>query len=161
LPLAAADELKVGVLWCVSDWDSARSIPLDALEPLRRVRGARFYSLQQGAAADTWDKAPVALEPLSEHTREITAAAAAMLDLDLVIVPDCMAAHLAGALGRRAWVVLLHEADWRWMEAGSTSPWYPTLRLYRQPTRDDWVAAMEVIATDLQKVVDDARAVRQ
>jgi hypothetical protein len=148
--------LAVGLLWAVSDWDTTRSIPLDALEPLGRVADVRFHSLQQGRDAKAWQSAPLRMEPLSRHTQEIAAAGAAMRELDLVISADGMAAHLAGALGRPVWVLLQHDADWRWMEGRSSSPWYPTLQLYRQTRAGDWRAAIERAAADLAALAETA-----
>jgi hypothetical protein len=147
--LGGTHALAVGLLWAVSDWDTTRSIPLDALEPLGRAADVRFHSLQQGRDAHAWQSAPFRMEPLSRHTQEIPAAAAAMRELDLVITADGMAAHLAGALGRPVWVLLQREADWRWIEGRTSSPWYPSLRLYRQTQAGDWRAPIERVAADL------------
>jgi hypothetical protein len=130
--------LRVGLLWAASDWDDSRSIPLAALQPLFAVPGARFFSLQQGQAASDPRLQRLPVVSLSNLTQEITAAAAAMLQLDLVITVDGMAAHLAGTLGRPTWTLLKHEADWRWMETRSDTPWYPGMRLFRQPAPGDW-----------------------
>jgi hypothetical protein len=147
--LADANAFRVGLVWAGSDWDTSRSIPLDVLDPLSAVKGARFYSLQQGAQADAWRHARFRIEPLSQHTAEIVTAAAAMLELDLVVTVDAMTAHLAGALGRPVWVLLKHEADWRWMGGRSDSPWYPTMRLFRQPHAGDWASVAQAVAAAL------------
>jgi hypothetical protein len=141
--------LRVGLAWSSSEWDTSRSVPIDALAALGGVAGTAFYSLQQGHAADAWRTAPFAIEPYSKHTAHVEAAAAAMLDLDLVITVDSMVAHLAGSLARPVWVLLKHEADWRWME-GDASPWYPTLRLFRQPSPGDWPGAVGAAAAALR-----------
>jgi hypothetical protein len=148
-PHLASDRRRVGVLWSPSDWDTSRGIPLSALAPLRDVGGVEFFSLQQGRAADAARDAPFPLRPLATHTRNIADAAAAMLALDLVITVDAMAAHLAGALGRPVWVLLKHEPDWRWMRERSDSPWYPTMRLYRQRAAGDWSAVARDVAMAL------------
>jgi hypothetical protein len=145
----ASKERRVGVLWSSSDWDTSRAIPLSELAPLRGARGVEFFSLQQGRAAHARHDAPFPLRPLSMHTAEIANAAAAMLALDLVITVDAMAAHLAGALGRPVWLLLKHEADWRWMRDRSDSPWYPTMRLYRQRTSGDWSGVAREVAAAL------------
>src|SRR5690606_3219921 len=125
--------LHAGLVWAASDWDDSRNIPLAMLEPLLRLPGVRLYSLQQGSAADDPALAGLNIERLSHRTREIPAAAAAMRELDLVISIDGMPAHLAATLGRPTWVLLKHEADWRWMDGRDDSPWYPSVRLFRQP----------------------------
>jgi hypothetical protein len=147
--LGPSDGLRVGLLWTASDWDPERSIPLSVLEPLGRIRGVGYVSLQQGDAAAEVRDAPFPIEPYSEHTAEITAVAAAIRKLDLVITVDSMLAHLAGALARPVWVLLQHEADWRWMTARSDSPWYPTMRLFRQPRGGDWTALAWSVARAL------------
>jgi hypothetical protein len=150
--------LKVGLLWAASDWDKTRSISLQVMEPLGRVRGVKFFSLQQGAEAGAWCGAPFAIEPLHRHTAEVAAAAAAMQKLDLVITVDSMAAHLAGALARPVWVLLRHEADWRWMSDRADSPWYPTMRLFRERGPDDWTGVVESVAAELkQAAVNQSR----
>jgi hypothetical protein len=145
-PIRRGGALRVGLVWAASDWDPTRSIPLHALAALARVPGIRFYSLQQGEQAAAIENAPLAIEPYSTHTGEIVAAAAAMLELDLIITVDAMAAHLAGALGRPVWVLLKHDADWRWMDAVPRSPWYPTMRLFRQARAGDWSSVAHHVA---------------
>jgi ADP-heptose:LPS heptosyltransferase len=76
-------------------------------------------------------------------------AAAAMLQMDLIITVDCMAAHLAGALGRPVWMLLRHEADWRWMQDRANSPWYLTMRIFRQPEEGAWEPVVEEVAAAL------------
>ncbi len=73
-----------------------------------------------------------------------------MLEMDLIISVDTMAAHLAGALGLPVWILLLNEADWRWQRTGETSCWYPTMRLFRQPKRGDWDTVAEQVLLNLQ-----------
>jgi hypothetical protein len=150
--IGCEDTLDVGLLWCASDWDTSRSISLDAFAPLRTVQGAKFHSLQQGTERAAWRNACFDIEPLHEHTTEIVAAAAAMQKLDLVITIDGMAAHLAGALARPVWVLLKHEADWRWMRDRADSPWYPTMRLFRQTRAGDWSEVIGRVVHELQAV---------
>lgn len=139
--LDAAPHPRVGLLWGAGEWDPARSIPLEALAPLERLgrRGdVRFFSLQQGPQAARWTAASFPLQSLSQHTQSVLQLAAAMLQMDVIITVDGMPAHLAGALGRPVLLLLPHSADWRWMDQGDESPWYPTLRLVRQNASGDW-----------------------
>ncbi|HZQ63591.1 MAG TPA: ADP-heptose--LPS heptosyltransferase, partial [Casimicrobiaceae bacterium] len=152
-PRLAEGAFRVGLVWGSSDWDPSRSVPLQALAPLAGVPDVRFYGLQQGEHAQSPAEAPFSMTVLSPHTSAIAAAAAAMMELDLVITVDCMAAHLAGALGRPVWVMLKADADWRWMERRDDSPWYPTMRLFRQPREGDWAAMVDRIAGALAAVV--------
>ena len=152
LGLPRDGHLRVGLLWAASHWDDSRTIALPALEPLLRVKGARFFSLQQGAAAHDPLLERLPIISLSSRTREIVAAAAAMLELDLVITIDGMPAHLAATLGRPTWTLLKHEADWRWMQERGDTPWYRAMRLLRQPRPGDWGAVVRAAATALSKL---------
>lgn len=149
------ERLRVGLVWAASDWDRSRSIPPALMEPLLRVDEVRFFSLQQGEAAH--DALSMRLVALSRHTGDIAAAAAAMLALDLVISVDAMAAHLAATLGRPTWLLLKHDADWRWMRGRGDSPWYPAMRLFRQPAPGDW---RSVIAAATRALREQAKAHR-
>jgi len=142
LGLERDGRLRVGLLWAASDWDGSRSVPLEFLQPLLDAPGLRFFSLQQGPAADD---PLLPLENLAPRTRGIAQAAAAMCELDLVISIDGMPAHLAGTLGVPTWVLLKRDADWRWMQGRSDSPWYPGMRLFRQPAAGDWATPIEEI----------------
>jgi len=146
----AGGGLRVGLLWSASDWDPSRSIPLQALAPLLAVQGPRFYGLQQGEARHDPAAAALGMVPLWRHTERIEAAAAAMLAMDLVIAVDGMPAHLAASLGRPTWLLLKHDADWRWMDTGDTSPWYPGMRLFRQARSEPWGDVARRVASNLQ-----------
>jgi hypothetical protein len=156
-PWPADDRLRVGLLWAASSWDGSRSIPLPLLEPLLRVQGARFFSLQQGEATRECLREGVTLAALSRHTADIENAAAAMLALDLVISVDGMAAHLAGNLGRPTWLLLKHDADWRWMQGRDDSPWYPGMRLLRQRRAGDWTGVVAAAARALRELAQAPR----
>jgi ADP-heptose:LPS heptosyltransferase len=79
-------------------------------------------------------------------------AATVMSCLDLIVTSDTSIAHVAGALGRRVWVVLQHVPDWRWQIDRSDNPWYPTMKLYRQSVRGDWDGVFERVAEDVAKL---------
>src|SRR5439155_23014493 len=108
--------------------------------PLTRIEGAICFSLQRGPA-QARDAAAVeraGMINLANQCHNVADLAAAISLLHLVVTVDTSAAHLAGALGRPVWNMLMHDADWRWMSDRSDSPWYPTMRLFRQPTPGDW-----------------------
>lgn len=157
LRLPGDGRLRVGLLWAGSDWDVSRSVPLAALAPLAAVPGVRFYSLQQGAAAADPLLEPMRIECLSPRTTDLRSAAAAMQQLDLVISIDGMPAHLAGTLGRPTWVLLKREADWRWMEEREDSPWYPSMRLFRQGRGGDWHGVVSRVEHELRRRVVSAK----
>lgn len=120
------------------DWDGRRSIPLPRLGALLDCTCGSWHSLQVDARAD--ERHP-ALHRLD--TRGIVRTAACMRGLDLVITIDSMTAHLAGVLNVPVWTLLAYDADWRWMEKRSDTPWYPSMRLFRQPAPGDWAAVVE------------------
>ena len=93
----------------------------------------------------------------SAQTGEIVQAAAAMGELDLVISVDGMPAHLAGTLRRPTWLLLKHQADWRWMDGRHDTPWYPTMRLFRQPARGAWEPVIATVAGALRHVASAHR----
>lgn len=144
-----AAQHHVALLWAASSWDSTRSLRLEQLAPLFGRPGTRFYSLQQEAAARDPGIERHGIKALSPLTASPLHAAAAMLQMDLVIAVDGMPAHLSGTLGRPTWLLLKHEADWRWMEGRHDSPWYPSIRLFRQPRPGDWDGAIAQVADAL------------
>lgn len=136
--------------------DVYRSIPLACFEPPARVEGVRLVSLQKGPGHEQ-------LAPLAERLRIVDLAesldqggdafvdtAAAMMNLDLVVTSDTSIAHLAGALGVRVWVALGYAADWRWLIDRRDSPWYPTMRLFRQSRLGQWDDVFADMARELQ-----------
>jgi len=145
--------LKVGLVWAgrpEHNRDRHRSLALAELSPLAAVEGVAFFALQKGAAVSEAERAPdgVKLEILAPLLDDFADTAAAIMALDLVISVDTSVAHLAGALGKPVWLLLPFAPDWRWLEARSDSPWYPTARLFRQsePQRWDGVVASAVEA---------------
>lgn len=146
-------ELKVGVIWASSSWDPTRSVRLEHLAALAKVEGVRLFSFQQGPEAAEAKNAPFPITVLSPDTKEIVDAAGAMLSMDLIITVDSMTAHLAGALGRPVWVLLQANADWRWMNSRADSPWYPTMRLFRQHSQGVWDGVVAEVTRALQAIV--------
>ena len=93
------------------------------------------------------------MENLAEHFADFTDAAAAIENLDLIISVDTAALHLAGALGKPVWALLAFAPDWRWMLERTDSPWYPTMRLFRQRKWGDWESVFRACANQLQVLV--------
>lgn len=148
-------KLRVGLVWAgnpVHANDRRRSIPLELLRPLCAFEGVQFYSLQMGARAYEPERLGLPIEPLP-LTAEMANTAALIGELDLVITVDTAVAHLAGALGRRAWVMIAASPDWRWFLGRSSSPWYPTLRLFRQPETGDWGRVVEDLCLALDELL--------
>ena len=147
--------LKVGVVWAGNPEhknDRYRSLRLAALAPLWPVAGVRFISLQKGAAAAEWEGLPAGLDAvnLGPELADFTDTAAVISQLDLVICVDTAVAHLAGALGKPVWLLVAQPADFRWLEGREDSPWYPTMRLFRQSERGDWDEVIERVKEALQ-----------
>jgi hypothetical protein len=150
VPLSAGtNQMAVGLVWQVSDWDSYRSIPFSLLAPLAQLPGIRLYILQSDARAAGWQEG-VGLYP---GELSLEAYAGFLRSLDLLIAVDTMAVHLAGALGVTVWTLLHAEANWRWMEDRDDSPWYPTMRLFRQASPGDWQGVIERVKTELQSQI--------
>lgn len=151
-----AGKLRVGLVWRGNPRhhnDSERSISaLTALAPLWSVPGIDFISLQRGRGEDEARYA-LSSQPilaLGHELADFADTAAIIEQLDLVITVDTAAAHLAGALGQQCWVLLpQHRPDWRWQTRGETTPWYPTMRLFRQTARSDWASVIDAIRAAL------------
>jgi hypothetical protein len=143
---------RVGVAWAAGDWNVSRSIPFASFRPLLSEAGCEFWNLQGGAAQADWDRLPSSanLRDSACLGKGLMTLACVISQLDLVITVDTLAAHLAGAMGIRAWVLLQRAADWRWMAAGDTSPWYPSLRLFREPAVGGWPALIEQVREELR-----------
>jgi ADP-heptose:LPS heptosyltransferase len=105
--------------------------------------------LQRGPQAAELATAPLEITNLEEEGNQITDTAAILANLDLLISVDTMVAHLAGALGRPVWTLLAHVPDWRWLLDREDSPWYPTMRLLRQPQPGNWEAVIQQVAREL------------
>jgi hypothetical protein len=147
------DRLKVGVVWAGNPThpnDRTRSIRLEQLAPLAAA-GIEFHSLQKGPAAAQVERPPGGMS-ITDHSDELTDyvdTAALISELDLVIAVDTSLAHLSGALGRPTWMLIPFVADCRWLIGRSDSPWYPTMKLFRQRARERWDGAIQELAREL------------
>jgi hypothetical protein len=149
---ADEDSLLVGVVWASGEWNPSRSITLETLDAVLQTCGCEFWNLQGGPARTAWAQQPRRREL---HDADLCAEslpnlAALIAQLDLVITTDTLAAHLAGAQGVPAWVLLDYAADWRWQHERDDSPWYPSLRLFRQPSPGDWDTVIRKVRSALQ-----------
>jgi hypothetical protein len=152
-------QFKVGIVWRGSpthprdDW---RSVPVSELAPLSRLEDVRLFSLQIGPGREQL-AALGGRFPLTDLGGDLegdpfTETAAVMKNLDLVVTVDTAVAHLAGSLGVPVWVALPFANDWRWLLEREDSPWYPTLRLFRQRRRGNWQEVFEGIAAALEEL---------
>ena len=164
-----ADGFKIGVVWQGNpnpEADMARSVPLAAFAPLAAIAGVRLISLQVGHGVEQLADLPAGMrvETLGDDFDAgpdgFLDTAAAMAALDLVVSCDTSIAHLAGALARPTWVALKQDAEWRWLRERDDSPWYPTLRLFRQTRRGVWTNVFAAMAGQLKALVPLAGAGR-
>ena len=149
---------RVGLVWAGQPQnrnDRRRSLPLAALAPLAAVPGVSFFSLQGGEAARQIEGAPMPLSDPNAELPNFADIAAFVANLDLVITVDTAAAHLAGALGKPVWTMLPFAPDWRWLLGREDTPWYPTMRLFRQPRAGDWPSVVTRVAEELAALVPD------
>ena len=143
--------VSVGLVWKAGGWAPFRSIPFSMLAPLADIEGVQLHILQADAASAGWR------EGFGNHPGEFSLYdyARVIKGLDLLISVDSMPVHLAGALGIPVWTLLHAEADWRWMENREDSPWYPTMRLFRQPKPGDWHTLINNVRSALQVFVNE------
>jgi tetratricopeptide (TPR) repeat protein len=155
---------KIGIAWQGTRWRGGpagivgRWMKLAEFYPLSRVPDVRLISLQRGEGTEQLTALPggMTVETLGDDFDSgpdaFADTAAAMQHLDLIISCDTAIAHLAGALNRPTWIALQHVPEWRWGLSGDTSPWYPSVRLFRQPRRGDWSSVFAEMAAELAKV---------
>lgn len=150
----SSERARVGLVWAAGDWRRERSLAPALLLPLTRLPvdlvGLQLGPARDDPAARTLTRSFAAALPADAA---ITDTAALLYDLDVVISVDTMVAHLAGALGRPVWLLLDDDADWRWMRRRSDSPWYPTMRIFRQAQSGDWQPVIEQLVAALTKML--------
>ena len=139
---------SVGLVWKAGDWDTYRNIPFSFLAPLGEIKNINLTILQANAASAGWQEG-FGINPgefsLFDYARIIQG-------LDLMISIDSMPVHLAGALGVPVWTLLHAKADWRWMDHREDSPWYPTMRLFRQERQGEWGDVIERVKSGLEEL---------
>ncbi len=153
--------LKVGLVWAGNPkhfLDKDRSLPFAVLAPLLGLEGVHFFGLQLGAAAR---EASRQITDLSPELTDFAQTAGAVANLDLVLSVDTAVAHLAGAMGKRLWLMLPFVPDWRWLLEREDSPWYPTARLFRKKTRGDWQQVVGEVMQELAKLAEERARARQ
>lgn len=148
--------LKIGICWRGNPnpkADPSRSVPLACFAKLAAVKGVRLISLQKPEAHTDNERLPGLTLPGDDFDAgpdSFADTAAVMQNLDLIVSCDTSIAHLAGALGRPVWVVLKDVPDWRWLLDRPDSPWYPTMRLFRQKQRADWDEVFDRVGAALR-----------
>jgi hypothetical protein len=157
------DHFKVGIVWAGGDLhkkDNNRSFSLKQFLPLTRIAGVQLYGLQKGPASQQVEEFSnqIHFDNYGEKFEDFTDTAGLIENLDLVISVDTAVAHLAGSMGKPVWVLLPFTADWRWMRNREDSPWYPTMRLFRQKNRGCWDEALQCMANELSQWVHQRTA---
>ena len=151
--MTSGSGFRVGLAWAGNPKnrsDSRRSIPFEQLRSILMVPDIHFYSLQvKPTPALPREVMPPQLIDLTDKITDFADTAAFMAELDLIISVDTAAAHLAGALGRPVWTLLPFVPDWRWGLEREDTPWYPTMRLFRQRTAGDWASVLRRVADAL------------
>jgi tetratricopeptide (TPR) repeat protein len=159
--LAGLRGFKVGIVWAGNPdhpHDRFRSIELAELAPLATLEGVQLISLQKGAGLKQLRSLSAKMnildlgDDLDERTGAFMDSAAVMKSLDLVIAVDTSLAHLAGGLGVPVWVPLQLSPDWRWLTGRATTPWYPSMRLFRQRVFNVWPPVVAEMATELRSL---------
>lgn len=147
------DAFKVGLCWQGNPQqarDIVRSCRLETLLPLSEIDGVTWVCLQTGEKGRSQMRADWPMLDAAAHVRDFADTAAVIGRLDLVVTVDTAVAHLAGALGRPVWTLLCHTPDWRWFLDRPDSPWYPSMRLFRQPAWGDWDSVVREVSTNLR-----------
>ncbi|MGE5402543.1 MAG: glycosyltransferase, partial [Ignavibacteriales bacterium] len=154
-------KLKVGIVWSGNPQhtnDSRRSCRLKHFEDLFELENIQFYSIQVGPASgqvEKYGKKIIDLEVINEDG--LAGTAAILSCMDLLISVDTSVAHLAGALGKRTWILLPFLPDWRWMLERRDSPWYPSVKLYRQEAPGDWKSILDKVKCELISETENAK----
>lgn len=151
---AGLNGLKVGLVW--SGWslnynDAVRSIPLSMFAPLLENKTVKFFSVQKGEAAQQIGQLGWEIIDWMDECSDFLDTATLVDQLDLVIGVDTAAVHLAGALGKPVWLLNRFAGDWRWLQHRTDSPWYPSMKIFRQPTRGDWDSVIHAVAEELNR----------
>jgi tetratricopeptide (TPR) repeat protein len=152
------EKTTIGLVWAGSTTtrkEGYYSCSLEAFAPFAHLNNITLYSLQKGQASEQVAKPPNGMK-LIDYTEEIhdfSDTAAFIINLDLIISVDTAVAHLAGAIGRPVWTLLRFSPEWRWMLDRMDSPWYPTMRLFRQPAPGDWGCVIGKVFNQLQTLI--------
>ncbi|HVW09278.1 MAG TPA: tetratricopeptide repeat protein [Bryobacteraceae bacterium] len=153
--LGAKTRLRVGLVWAGSPMhrnDRNRSLSFRLFSPIVEVAGADYFGLQVGPAAAEQTEPGIqhSVRDLAAQLTDYAETAAAISQLDLVITADTSVAHLAGSVNTPVWVLIPFAPDWRWLAEREDSPWYPSMRLFRQRVAGDWESVIASVAAKLR-----------
>jgi tetratricopeptide (TPR) repeat protein len=162
--LASLRGLRVGLTWAAAprpggaihfqNFSQRKSMALTTLAPLATVPGVSFVMLQIGEAGGQIRQSPlgITVNDFTELITDFEDTAGLIANLDLVISVDTSVAHLSGAMGRPVWLMNLFDTDWRWLLEREDSPWYPSLRVFRQPDPGNWGAVVSAVTAALRNL---------
>lgn len=153
--IGKGEELKVGIVWAGNpnhSGDFKRSCRLSHFEALSSIRGIKLVSLQKGNALQQANENNFPVVVLDEYLNTFMDTAGAIENLDLIITVDTSVAHLAGAMGKPVWLLLPFFPDWRWMLGRNDSPWYPSMRLFRQVEDGNWNLVFDEVLNSLENM---------
>lgn len=154
--LKAVQGFKVGIVWQGNPkhtGDRWRSVPLSRFAPLAAIPGVTLCSVQKGHGREQIDDVTLPMFDFGEELADFTDTAGLLANLDLLITIDSAVAHLAGATGAKVWTLLAANNDWRWLTGRTDSPWYSSMRLFRQPKVQDWDAVFADVERELRAAV--------
>jgi hypothetical protein len=137
---------RIGLCSTASDWDARRSVPLPELEPLLAGIDVEWWCLDRTGGTRGDERLRNVRDECGDGLMML---AAAIAQFDMVVTVDTLAAHLAGAMGKPVWLMLQHAADWRWMVNRFDSPWYPSMKLFRQQVPGDWSGVVAQVCSEL------------
>ena len=149
--------LKVGIIWAGNPKHTAdreRSLPIDKFKPIIDRDDIEIYSLQHGLPSLQLTEEYGKVHDIRQYNNGLPDAAAIIANLDLIITIDTSIAHLAGALGKKVWLLITLSPDWRWMLDRDDTPWYPSMKLYRQTRPYDWVSVIQMVNEDLTSLIN-------
>ncbi len=152
---------KIGLVWSGSDIDPNRRMDLSLLAPLADIEDIGIYGLQkypETSPAPPFPEAPPWVDNLGPELDDFTDTAAVIANCDLIISIDTAVAHLAGAMGRPVWVLLPHLPDWRWFTDREDSPWYPSMRLFRQYQAGQWTLPVCRVLVAIKQGIEQLRS---
>jgi Tfp pilus assembly protein PilF len=151
--LASQTKLRVGLVWSGTRYvdRDIRTRTIDVFAPLAEVPGVKFFNLQTGEDSHQTPPKEMDWADFSAELTDFAETAALVQNLDLVVTIDTSVAHLAGALGKPVWVLIPFQCDFRWMLDRTDTPWYPTMRLFRQPTKSGWETPIRLMTEALRR----------
>jgi FKBP-type peptidyl-prolyl cis-trans isomerase 2/predicted TPR repeat methyltransferase len=156
---AQAPGIKIGLAWSGNPKfkkDRMRSCELRTFSPLAKIKGITYFSLQKDEAAEQAKSLPKGMKivDFSDDIKDFGDTAGIIDNLDLVISVDTSVSHLAGALGKPVWTLIPFSPEWPWMLEREDSPWYPTMKLFRQPSAGDWQSVIKRVKKELEILIN-------